>query len=287
MSAKKVLSLSSPQLLAVFCDFPVMERWERLRRCGEEMTVQRFAAACAIDLEEAQRTLDRLVAAGLVARLRAARTRKKIAYQTAAAEIAITWNPSVSEQRDAVTAQNLHVRNMSREILDQNLAPAYRDSKVLPCWFGFASVMLTPEEIAQVHRMLQSAFEVIIAADLRAESRARGEYSGDIAAESELLYHLAMESRPLKAPVPLIPAFELWDERSMPKEIERAKNAPGRVLSARELEIARRLAAGKSRPAIAKELGISLNTVATNSKRIHVKLGVHTRAELTARLKGV
>jgi DNA-binding NarL/FixJ family response regulator len=50
--------------------------------------------------------------------------------------------------------------------------------------------------------------------------------------------------------------------------------------------IALAMAAGKSRPAIASELGLSVNTVATVSKRVYSKLMVRSRAELANRLRG-
>jgi DNA-binding NarL/FixJ family response regulator len=57
------------------------------------------------------------------------------------------------------------------------------------------------------------------------------------------------------------------------------------VLSPRELQVARALEAGRSRPQIAQELGLSEHTVVTLSKRIYKKLGVHSRTELSTRLK--
>lgn len=57
-------------------------------------------------------------------------------------------------------------------------------------------------------------------------------------------------------------------------------------LSTRERTVALAMAAGKSRPAIASELGLSVNTVATVSKRVYSKLKVRSRAELANRLRG-
>ncbi|MFM1937077.1 MAG: Bacterial regulatory protein luxR family, partial [Planctomycetota bacterium] len=59
------------------------------------------------------------------------------------------------------------------------------------------------------------------------------------------------------------------------------------LLSARERQVAIQLARGMSRPEVARELGVSVNTVATISKRIYAKLGVRRRAELPSRLLGI
>lgn len=286
MSSKTIVRLSEPGTLAVFKDLELMQRWEALRRSAAEMGVAQFAAVCKVALPVAQESLDRLLEAGLVARLRASRSRKHIAYRSIATEVLLAWNPELPEQRAAVRDFFLAMRVTSRLILDRHLA-SESSSKPRACFYGYASVMLTPQEVDTVSRLLRAACEVLDEADMRAEARARGDYDGEIGAESELPYHLAVECRPLGYPEPPIPHFELWDERSVPREVDRASRAASHVLTSRELEIGRLLAAGKSRPDIAKALKLTANTVATVCKRIHKKLGVHTRAELTARLRGV
>jgi DNA-binding NarL/FixJ family response regulator len=56
------------------------------------------------------------------------------------------------------------------------------------------------------------------------------------------------------------------------------------VLTPRELEIAMLVAAGQVNKQIAANLKISFWTVATHLNRIFCKLGVRTRAEMTARI---
>lgn len=286
MSSKTVLSLSTPATLAALNDLELMQRWETLRRTASEMTVQQFAAICGLGPAAAQAALDQLIEAGLVVRLRASRSRRHIAFRSVATDVILAWNPEIPEQRAAVRDFHLAIRALSRTILDRHLA-SESSSKPRPCFYGYASVMLTAQEVDTVHRLLRAACEVIDEADIRAEDRARGAYTGDIGPETEMPYHLTVENRPLSYPEPPIPHFELWDEQSVPREIDRTTQAASRVLTRRELEIAKRLASGETRPIIAKALGLTVNTIATVCKRIHAKLGVHTRAELTARLKGV
>ena len=287
MSSKTVLSFSVPATLAAFNDLKLLQRWEVLRRAPSELSVPQFAAAIGAALPEAQSALDRLTEAGLAVRLRASRTRKHIAYRSIATEVMLVWNPDVPEQRKAVQDFHLAMRSLSREILDRHLAPGHRSSKPKACFFGYASVMLTAQEIDTVNRLLRAACAVIDEADIRAEERARGTYAGEIGPDTEHPYHLAVEHRPLAGPEAPIPHFELWDERSVPREIARVTQSASSVLTPRELEIAKRLASGQTRPIIAKALDLTVNTVASACKRIHAKLGIHSRAELTARLKGV
>ena len=56
------------------------------------------------------------------------------------------------------------------------------------------------------------------------------------------------------------------------------------LLTAREAEIARGLARGTSRTALAEHLGISSHTVVEYTRRIYRKLGVSNRAQLSARI---
>ncbi|MER3417682.1 MAG: DNA-binding response regulator, partial [Chloroflexota bacterium] len=54
----------------------------------------------------------------------------------------------------------------------------------------------------------------------------------------------------------------------------------GATLSPREREILRLLAGGRSAPAIARDLGISVNTVRRHIANLSEKLGVHGRVAL-------
>ena len=57
------------------------------------------------------------------------------------------------------------------------------------------------------------------------------------------------------------------------------------ALSARELEVLRLVAAGKSNPEIGKELFVAASTVKTHLDRVYAKLGVSDRAAAVARAK--
>jgi len=57
------------------------------------------------------------------------------------------------------------------------------------------------------------------------------------------------------------------------------------LLPTRELEVARLLEQGMSRPKIAEMLGLKPNTIASMSKTIYRKLAVNNRAQLSARMR--
>jgi DNA-binding CsgD family transcriptional regulator len=56
------------------------------------------------------------------------------------------------------------------------------------------------------------------------------------------------------------------------------------ALTARERDVALRLAAGSSRTDVSRQLGISPHTVTEFTRRIYRKLGVNNRARLAAKL---
>ncbi len=62
-------------------------------------------------------------------------------------------------------------------------------------------------------------------------------------------------------------------------EVDQATAAS--VLSARQLELARLVAEGKSNPEIAKALGISVRTVTSHLDHIYTRLNIRNRAALT------
>jgi DNA-binding NarL/FixJ family response regulator len=59
-----------------------------------------------------------------------------------------------------------------------------------------------------------------------------------------------------------------------------AGGAPGEILSARELEVLRRIAAGRTIKAIAAEMALSEKTVATYRARLAAKTGLATNVDL-------
>lgn len=66
-----------------------------------------------------------------------------------------------------------------------------------------------------------------------------------------------------------------------------ATDAPAELLSEREHEVLRLLAAGRSNQALARELVVSIATIKTHLIHIYRKLGAHTRTEAIARARAL
>ncbi len=142
--------------------------------------------------------------------------------------------------------------------------------------YGVTSVLLLEEDACAVRDAFRSAYALLVEAECRArDSRIAAEARG---------YHVTVEMRELNEPeLPMAEIFMV--EQSIADENRRILNqAASMLLSPRELMVARALGEGKSRPQIARDLGLSAHTVVTMSRRIYRKLGIHSRAELSTRL---
>ncbi|HVE79315.1 MAG TPA: LuxR C-terminal-related transcriptional regulator [Gemmatimonadaceae bacterium] len=75
-------------------------------------------------------------------------------------------------------------------------------------------------------------------------------------------------------------------ERPAPQALSRPQLMTRYGLTAREADVALELAHGKSNAAIAAALGISAHTARHHAEKIFLKLGVHTRGEVTRMVLG-
>ena len=284
MSKPTVLSLESPALQAILLDLVLLQRWEILRRSQRELTPGHLAFAWRCELAETQRSLDQLIEAGLVVRLKASRSRRHVAYRAVAPEVSLVWDPESPTQVELVRRYMAQYRAYSRELLDRHdkLPWGLRKRRY---YNGFATLTLTDVEYTALGRLAREMFDVLDAADRRAEARAAGKLPDNGLPAGEEPYHFAFDLWALYEYEPPMPHLEIWDKTSIAKESDRAARSASNVLTAKETDVARRLAAGESRPEIAKAVGLTVNTIASTTKRVYAKLGVRNRAELVARMR--
>lgn len=282
MSKPLVLSLGSPAVMAALGDLDTMQRWEVLRRDRRPHTVAELASKCGVSLQAAQSSLDLLVDGGLVARVMANARNPNIAYRCEADALFVAWDRASPAQCDFVAALRLKYRDFSRRLLDHHDGDASLDQLLKRGSSVYSTNMLNSEEIAKVMAAAHAIEEALDSARAREEATRHSEESP----AAELPYHLCLEFRPLRRRELPIPAFALWDKEYIPKRVEDLERSPTSRLTAKELAVAKRLASGESRPTIARELGLSPNTISATSKRIYAKLGVHSRAEFAARMNG-
>ncbi|MEY3144167.1 MAG: hypothetical protein RLY21_2660 [Planctomycetota bacterium] len=291
-----VLNLACPKLRAVMSDISLTQRWEVLRRSSSPLTTHELAVGCGVSDSVAQRSIDLLVEAGLAVRLKAVARRREITYRAVAERVIVQWDTSSAGDVAFLMQHRQALRVYSRSIIDQNDTVETGGMPGFPKFRGHQSYSLTRAEAEAIAQALRRAWEFITQIEMQARERSalakaehgqRGNAAVSTEDPQEHPYHIALEFRPLKTPELPIADIGTWEKRALARELAYLTMAPAAVLTQREQQIAKRLANGDSRPNVAEALGVSVNTVNSATKRIYAKLGIHTRAELTARLKGV
>lgn len=271
------LSISAPGLVHVLRDIRTMQRWEILRRSQRGHTVAQLAFESRSTLAETQDALDRLEAVGLVEKQRMNARTKQIRYQAAMERLVISFDKSAEVDCELMREVEHGMREYSRSVIDGCDSIRRSSEKGRVSIHGVTSVVLTVDDACAVRDAFRGAYALLVEAERRArQSEDSVEKRG---------FHLGFEMRELNQPeLPMAEVF-IVEQALFVEHRDLLCNAASMVLSPRELEVARSLDLGKSRPQIARELGLSEHTIVTLSKRIYRKLGVHSRAELSTRLK--
>jgi DNA-binding CsgD family transcriptional regulator len=280
-----ILHLSDPKVAALTMDLSAMQRWEVLRRSETPMTAEQLATACRTTIPIAQFTLDRLVDAGFAVRLKASATRRRITYRSVGEHVLVQYDPTSPPERALVWDAREATKQYGRKVIDRaHAAPTIR-SKSLRWLDVDCTPILTYEESMEALELLATTAEKLKEIESRAYKRALADPASNALSRTRG-YYVQLLLQPLEEPELPLPSYSVWSRESIAHEVKRLSKAPGNVLSLREQEIARRLAAGESRPTIAHALRLSPHTVAATCKRVYAKLGVHSRAELASRMLG-
>jgi DNA-binding CsgD family transcriptional regulator/DNA-binding Lrp family transcriptional regulator len=271
------LELKDPAVMRAVCDVPTMQRWEILRRSPRALSVTEVAEQAGSSVEAAQRSLDVLVDAGFVKRVPASRGRRQVSYRSAVKRLFLRWDRSDPEGVAAARTLGDSMRDHSRRIVDAAAARPGAEQFETISISGHSSVMLLKDDADRVRESYLATYAMLAEADRRARA---------CPDQTEATpFHIAFDFRRLWEPE--LPMAEFFVSESALHDRERKLFEKGvaAILSPRELEIAKLLERGKSRPEVARELGLAINTVASLSKVIYRKLGIHSRAQLTERLR--
>lgn len=284
-----ILKLSDPALAAIVCDFASMQRWEVLRRSDYPITPRKLADLCGTTLEQMQDTLDRLVDAGLAVRNKASARARSVTYRAVGREVVIEWNEQSEVECRRVDEHYASSRRATQALLERvQDAPIGKQPR--RNWLiGDLTATLNHEESQQAVEIISNALDALrtleLAAYRRVQSGGAETNSPARLAPQPRHYYAVLQMQQLDAPQLPLPTWTFWSSRSIHRMVARIENSPSTLLTTREHDIARRLAAGDSRPTIAKAMRISEHTVASTAKRIYAKLGVHSRAELASRMR--
>lgn len=271
------LKLNDPALLRVLKDIPTMQRWEILRRSRRAMSVAELASAAKAPLASMQESLDALVAARLADIKPATSRRRQITYQAAMERLIVRWRRHDPADAAAWRALGEFMRDHSRKVQDEASARPGAELFAPFNFTGCVSVLLLDDDALRVRECLRAAYAMLAEADQRARSSADSPDAKP--------YHVSVNQQRLWEAQPPMAEFFVFEEASHDQECRLLQSGPSRLLSPRELDVARLLERGMSRPAIAAQLGLTPNTVASISKLVYRKLGVRSRAHLAARMR--
>jgi DNA-binding CsgD family transcriptional regulator len=279
-----ILEASDPAVRAMLSNGPAMQYWEVLRRSRSPLSTAQLATACRTKAHLVQQALDRLEGVGLVERLKASAARRLTTYRTTSEALLIGYDGSSATEVEWLNGYVSKAIRDRRVAIERTLEtrPKPEDRRFIT---ADLEATFNKAEAQRAQHVLLDAYRALADLELRAFLRRQsGEVDpGDPESRG---FQMTFEMHPLDSPPLPRPQYTLWDRGGVPPLAERIAQAPGQILTAREKEVAQRLAAGESRPKIAEALGISRHTVATTGKRVYMKLKVHSRAELAARMRG-
>lgn len=276
MSSSDSLSPLSPGLMDAIDDPLALILWEllRLRRGG---SAAELAGLSGRPLAVVHASLDRLLAAGLVAGRPAGRGRRAVTYRVTCPEIRVNLDDVTSAEADTITRRWHESRcELFTQITRRSETPRSAGQKR-----GFAMewAYLTDADGLRISQLVREIFGIVVAAkDRHAATLAEG--SSPPKEDQSSPYALLFQLMPVTE-IPLPSATVVFARQPATRMNQLKADTQMRAsLSQRERQVAEALAAGLSRPAVARQLGLSPHTVITLSQRIYAKFGIRSRAEL-------
>jgi DNA-binding CsgD family transcriptional regulator len=278
-----VIDIEDEEGMKLLVDGGALAVWELLRRFGDPMAAAAIERVVRFPIAEVSRALEVLIGHGIVQRHPARGRRRVAAYSSLRQTLVVQYRSDEPEDR--------HLLEMWLPRLEFAIAQAAIRLQVVG---DGASVGEDPATLRRSVRLsthldqhdaqeLRSRVDDLVAFMRLLESK----YSGSDALDTFLCnYRIDLEVQPLAQPTPasvlvtIRPTSDGWSAVT-DETTDEAGN-----LSPREREVAVGIVNGRSRADIAMRLGITASTVATLTKRLYRKLGVHSKSQLTKRLVG-
>lgn len=252
--------------------------WEIVRRHRGPATVADVASRTGRSVQDAQRALDALVDARLAKQVPGRGSRRAAGYEVAEASIlVIGFDPLDEGDNGRLRKFTDRYADHARGIIDGARTARAADGE----WMLdlFCPVRIDAVEQAELRRRIEDLQDFLC--NLQAKP------AGDGAPDAHHCnYQVVLQVHPTRSPVLPLPMFHFVRRSNADEAVARFRSAHMRGLSPRERQVALELIKGRTRPEVARQLGVSANTVATICKRVYAKLGIRTRTQLAARLRG-
>lgn len=286
-TAPILADLDTPAVRAAVDSVETSQCWEFLSKTRRACSVDEVATGCRLSAAVAQRALDTLVDAGFVARLKASRRTRSITYVASDRGVIIGWDPTSAAHKEVLRGIRERLRAASRKAVDtEPTGPKRRAGQAL--YLNFTS---TRSDFHRIIGAINALADEVRAVNARGEAllERRKQSDGQASeANAEEIRHSHISVELWEVPpsdAPFVPNWTIFNREVLPTLAAQQALTPERILSPKELEVAKRLAAGESRAEVARSLGLRTNTVLTHCKRIYAKLGIDNRADLVTRMK--
>ncbi len=251
--------------------------FEVLRCFHRPATLSELCTATGLPRARLAAIIDGLVDAGLARTVQARGARRHPSYETTCQQVMVLFDTRNAEESAAVRRHLEATTGDLRAAAAETRGTTAADAQGAVFYDSRGKFLLRPDQYRELRMRLHAVDEFInqIAADCKV-----GDPVGPV-----LCNHLIeMRVVPLRTPLLPMPWIMAADRRTAPELAKAAHQSSIPALAPREQAVAIALAHGESRPAIARRLGISANTVASTAKRVYAKLGVRSRAELANRI---
>lgn len=278
-----VIDIEDEEGMKLLVDGGALAVWELLRRYGAPMAAAAIERVVRFPLPEVERALGVLVEHGIVQRHPARGRRRMPAYSSQRPMLVVQYRADDPEDRHLLEMwlPRLEFASAQAAIRLQvvgNGASSGEDPAALR-----RSVRLSTHLGEHDAEELRSRVDDLVAFMRLLESK----YSGEEALDTFLCnYRVDIEVQPLPKQTPASAMVTIRPVRDDWSAVTEEPNEEAGTLSPRERQVAVGIVNGRSRADIALKLGITSSTVATLTKRLYRKLGVHSKSQLTKRLVG-
>ena len=271
------LQLDAPGVVDLLLDDTVTGLWELARRCGRVVSERQLTEWSRLSSTQVTKALVQMERFNLVRRERATKRLPRGGWRTTCDRIMVVHDRALPEHRALATRMiQTWTERTRRHLEGPTAAPGAKHWEKR----AFTLEHLDEQELAEL-RSIGSALDAFMA-------RVGAKYDGRASASPELAnYFIALHVVPIAERAPLPARIALVSKERLHSKLTEARSNATTELSPRERDVARLLAAGRTRIHIARELGIAEATVRTLASRCYRKLGVSGRRELAVRLLGL
>lgn len=270
------LPIANPSVAAAVRDPLTRSVLELVRRFTRAATPSELGKVGGIEFTALRQALDLLQDAGMIGRRPVDADRREPAFYVLGDAFIITFDGSDKRQAALVEELDALMTEYARAKIKESRGvrplgvPGFHYRCYLP-------LKVTAEEVAELKQILNRLDRFM------EKVTSRQQISEELEPQ-DCNYQLQCDVGPASPGLlPLAPIYFVASHEA-PALAKSVKERRLDRLTPREKDVALALSQGLSRPEIAAQFGLSVNTIASVGKRVYAKLGVSRRTELAVRL---